>query len=367
MVSKVVGPVLGPVAKVVGGVAGTLAGGVAGGVMDAVTTWMVDAAKTIDQFVSHVALATTTPQLGAPWFGALFSWTTQLSLPLAALFAVAGIGAAGLLHNGHMLGQTVYGIVRAGWGTGVAVALVIVGVAAASGVTSEIAGQIPGQFFDSLRTGWGGSGFGGLVSSALAFIVAFIVVLSGVVLWLELVFRMVGLYVAVAMLPLVLAAAIYPPLSGLLARMLRFLVVMLVFPAIAEIVLLVGAAIVGGGASVSGGVASGPATLVAGALTFVLAALSPWAALKLIGLEGNVQGGGATTTSPAGAGGAAGGALVVLAGAQAAAQHTSARIDAGHGQAGRAPSGGLPSMPNGSNSEGAAAPQPEEAAAAAGG
>ena len=74
------------------------------------------------------------------------------------------------------------------------------------------------------------------------------------------------------MLPLVLAAAIYPPLSGMLARMLRFLVVLLVFPAIAELVLLVGAAVLGGAASLSGGVAAGPATLVAGAMIYILAA-----------------------------------------------------------------------------------------------
>ena len=339
------------------GVVGGALGAAANGAMDAVTSWMVDAAKAIDGFVAHVALATTTPELGAAWFGDLFRYVTSFAVLLAAVFAVAGIGAAGLMHNGRLLGQTVYGIVRAGWGTAVAVALVVLGVAAASGLTSDIAAHVPQSFFTSLSTGWGGSGFGGLVSSALAFVVALVTVLAGIALWLELLFRMAGLYVAVALLPVVLATAIYPPLSGMLARMLRFLVVLLVFPAIAELVLLVGAAVLGGAASLSGGVAAGPATLVAGALIYILAALSPWATLKLVGLEGGVSGGGIASLGAAAlAGGATGGAAVVLAGGQAVAQHASARMDAAHGGQGQAPaSSGFSSNSNSSGSGGTSA------------
>ena len=90
-----------------GGVAKAGVGGVisaaANGVMDQVTSWMVDAAKAIDGFVATVALATTTPQLGAAWFGDLFSYVTSFAVLLAAVFAVAGIGAAGLMHNGRLL------------------------------------------------------------------------------------------------------------------------------------------------------------------------------------------------------------------------------------------------------------------------
>ena len=202
-----------PTKSIVGGIVGAAASSV----MDQLTSWMVDAAKAVDQFVMHVALATTTPQLGAAWFGQLFTYMTELGVLLAAVFAVAGIGAAALLHNGRLLGQTLYGIVRAGWGTTVAVALVIVAVTAASSVTSAIAAHVPASFFTSLSSGWGGSAFGGLAAAALAFIVALFTVLAGVVLWLELIFRMAGLYVGVAVLPLVLAAAIYSPLNGMLA------------------------------------------------------------------------------------------------------------------------------------------------------
>jgi hypothetical protein len=364
IVGKVVDPILHAGGKVLGGVAGAAAAGV----MDQVTSWMTDAAKSIDGFVMHVALATTTPQLGAAWFGDLFGWLTGIALPFAALFAVAGIGAAGLLHNGRMLGQTVYGIVRAGWGTGVAVALVVIGVAAVSAVTSDIAAQVPAEFFQGLSTGWGASGFGGLAASALAFLVALVTVIAGIAVWLELLFRMAALYVAVATLPLVLAAAIYPPLAGLLARMLRFLVVMLIFPVIVETVLLIGAAVVGGGASLSGGIASAAATNMAGAMVFVMAALSPWATLKLVGLEGGMSSSGAGAGAAAAAGGAAGGAAVILAGAQNAAAATSARMDAAHGGQGQA-SGGMPSMPSmgagSGSSEGASEAPTSEAAAAA--
>ena len=363
-----------PTKSIVGGIVGAAASSV----MDQLTSWMVDAAKAVDQFVMHVALATTTPQLGAAWFGQLFAYMTELGVLLAAVFAVAGIGAAALLHNGRLLGQTLYGIVRAGWGTTVAVALVIVAVTAASSVTSAIAAHVPASFFTSLSSGWGGSAFGGLAAAALAFVVALFTVLAGVVLWLELIFRMAGLYVGVAVLPLVLAAAIYSPLNGMLAKVLRFLAVMLVFPAVAEIVLLVGAAMVGGGAAVVGGIASTAATIVAGAMIYILAAMSPWATLKLVGMEGHYNTTSVSGTSGAAVGaaggGAMGGALVVLAGATAMAQRTGSRMEAGHGEsygsrvgAGGVPLGAMRSNNGSGNKQGAEAPQTETAAAAAGG
>jgi hypothetical protein len=299
----------------IGGVAGAAAKGLAAGVMDQVASWMVQAAQTVDGDVMKAATATSTPELSAPWYQQEFGYLAFFGAALAAIVALLGLVSASVRGDPHALGEIFYGILRAGLVTAMVVSLTLLALKVTDGISGDIAQHMPAQFFSTLSSAWGAKGWGGLASSALAFVTALVEVVVAVLLWIELLFRDAAIYVAVLFFPFTLAMAIWPRLSHAHSKLLRVLGIFIVFKPAALIVMMTGANLLLGGVSFFGGVAPSVGTILAGLAILAMAAFAPWALMHLAGMEagsmgssGARRGGGRAT--PGGVDGtSAGGAL----------------------------------------------------------
>jgi hypothetical protein len=329
--------------------AGSAAQGLAGDVMDQVASWMVQAAQTVDGDVMKAATATSTPELSAPWFQQEFAYLAFFGAALAGIVALLGVFSASARGDPNALGEILYGILRAGLVTALVISMTLLALSVADGISGDVAQHMPSQFFGTLSSAWGTHGWGGLASSALAFVAALVEVVVAVLLWIELLFRDAAIYIAVLFFPFTLAVAIWPRLSDANAKLARVLAMFIIFKPVALIVMMTGANLLLGGVSFYAGVAPSAGTILAGLAVLAMAAFAPWAVMHLVGLDSGVmgassgrrRGGGAVGTfGGAAAGGAVGGELFrgpVAAGGGAAAAAAGAAGGAG---AARATGGG---------------------------
>ena len=264
------------------GVSG-LVGGVAGDVMDQVTNWVVNGAKSVLGFVEKAATATTTPELSSRWFSNEFSWIIVYASGIAAIVALAGLISASIRHDPRALGHILFGIGRAGLLTGLVVALTLLALAVVDGISGDIVRAMPSTFFTTLSGAWGSSGFGGLASSALAFLAALLEMGIALLLWVELIFRDAAIYLAVLFFPFTLA--IWPRLAGAQAKLIRILATFIVFKPVALFTMMTGANILLGGVSIAGGVAPSVGTILSGLVVLALAAFAPWTLMHLLSSE----------------------------------------------------------------------------------
>ena len=189
---------------------GELAGAAASGIMDEVTGWMVQAAQTISGWVVKEAGTITHPDLEASWYLRLFSGLAALGGALAGLVGLIALASAAVRKDPDALGEVIYGVARAGIGTSVVIALTIIALSAADWISNQFAQQMPADFYKTLAEQWGGSGWGGFGAAALAFLVAFVATIAGLLVWLELIVREAAIYIAVLFFPVGLAASIWP-------------------------------------------------------------------------------------------------------------------------------------------------------------
>ena len=347
------------------GDAASAAGSVAGGVMDQVASWMVGAAQTVDGDVMKAATATSTPELSAPWFQQEFGYLALFGAALAGIVALLGVFSASVRGDPHALGEIFYGILRAGLVTGMVISLTLLALNVADGISADVAQHMPSQFFGTLSAAWGTHGWGGLASSALAFVAALVEVAVAVLLWIELLFRDAAIYVAVLFFPFTLAVAIWPRLSDANAKLARILAMFIIFKPVALIVMMTGANLLLGGVSFYAGVAPSAGTILAGLAVLAMAAFAPWAVMHLVGLDSGVMG--SSSGRPQGAGGAAGTFGGSSGGGSVGGELYGGAIAFGGGAAAAAAGGGGALAAAGGRSGGAAASQGADGSGANGG
>src|SRR6202035_2334137 len=303
------------VPQIPGDVAG-LIGSAAGDVMDQVTAWMVQAAQTISGWVVKEAGVIAHPELTAGWYLHLFSGLAALGGALAGLVALIALGSAAIRKDPDALGEVIYGIARAGIGTSVVIALTIIALSAADAIANGFAAQMPADFYKTLASQWGGSGFGGLGAAALAILVAFVATIAGLLVWLELIVREAAIYIAVLFFPIGLAASIGPALRSWVRRLsMLLLMFVLLRPVVVIVLALAGSVTASGLFFGSGSIPHSVGTILAGVVIFALAAFAPWSLMFLLGTEIGVMhsragtAAGSRGSSGGSAGGRAGGGL----------------------------------------------------------
>ena len=270
----------------VGSIPGKLAGAAATGIMDQVTNWMVKAAQTISGWVVKEAGVITTPDLNASWYLRLFSGLAALGGALAGLVGLIALASAAIRKDPDALGEVIYGVARAGIGTSVVIALTIIALAAADGISNQFAQQMPADFYKTLADQWGGSGFGGFGAAALAFLVAFVATIAGLVVWIELIVREAAIYIAVLFFPVGLAASIWPALRSWVRRLSMLLLMFVLLRPVVVIVLALAGSVTASGLSFgNGSIPHSVGTILAGLVIFALAAFTPWALMFLLGTE----------------------------------------------------------------------------------
>jgi hypothetical protein len=273
-------------AGAVGGLVGEAAGAAAEGVLGMVASWMIGAATAITSFVAEQMRATTTPQLASAWYESQFAPMADLGAALGLLVALIALGSAAIRRSPDALAATLAGIGRAGLGTTLAVALTVIGLSVADQVSAAVLSSSPHAFWGTVAHAWGKSGFGGFGSSALATLIALIEVLAAVFVWLELIVRNAGIYVAVLFFPVTLAAGIWPALASWPRRLGRLLLMLVILKPVALIVLsLAGNAAAAGLSFGESGIPGSVGTILAATVIFALAAFAPWALMYLLAAD----------------------------------------------------------------------------------
>src|SRR3954451_10433581 len=146
-------------ADTVTGAPGSFAKSVAGGALDQATKWMTDAATWTTKQIGTGIQKTSTPELKASWYEQRFESMIALGLGLAALVAMMALASAAIRRDPEALGATVYGMLRAGLGTGLVLVLTVLAVGGAGEISNAIAGETMGKgaarFWNDVGDAWG--------------------------------------------------------------------------------------------------------------------------------------------------------------------------------------------------------------------
>ncbi|MGA2321561.1 MAG: hypothetical protein ABSG95_12605 [Solirubrobacteraceae bacterium] len=269
----------------VGGLVSEAASTVGNGILELLAKWMIGAATAITSFVAREMQHTSTPQLQSAWFQAQFAPMADLGAALGLLVALIGLASAAIRRSPEALAATLAGMARAGIGTGLVVALTVIGLSVADQISSAVVGSSPDAFWATVAHAWGSRGFGGFGSSALAMLIALIEVFAAIFVWLELIVRDAAIYVAVLFFPAALAAAIWPALGAWPGRLGRLLMLFVILKPVALIVLSFAGNAAAAGLSFSGGVSGSVGTILAATVIFALAAFAPWALMYLLAAD----------------------------------------------------------------------------------
>ncbi len=327
-----------------GTVAGQAVGALGNGILDTVATWVIGAATQVTKFVAQEMQQSTTPQLRSAWYEAQFQPMADLGAALGLLVALLALACAAVRRDPQALAASIAGIVRAGIGTGLVVALTVIGLEVADQVSGAVLAGSPQAFWASVAGAWGTSGFGGFASSGLATPIAAVELFAAVFVWLELIVRNAAIYIAVLFFPATLAAAIWPALGAWPGRLGRLLLLFVILKPVALIVLSLAGNAAAAGLSFGSGVSGSVGTILTATVIFGLAAFAPWALMFIIAAD--------TETAYLGAGmrTAAGSAVTDSNG-------PSVRSAGGLRDSGGSSSrGGFPSSPSGGGSSGGGFP-----------
>ncbi|HEX4365130.1 MAG TPA: hypothetical protein VHZ75_11320 [Solirubrobacteraceae bacterium] len=278
-----------PVAPAIGVPGQTVSVVQSGGAFDQATSWMTDAATWITSRIQKLIGETKTPELTSSWYRQRFGAMAALGLGLSALVAMIALGSAALRRDASALGATLIGMFRAGLGTGLVLALTVMALGVADGVTNVVAGDGSGhaaaKFWSDVAAAWGSPNYAGFGSSAIAFLFASVQVLAGLAVWIELLVREAGIYVAVLFMPAALAASIWPRLRAWQARLTTLLFVLIALKPVMIVVL----SLTGSAAGSGGNVQHDTGLLVAAVVILMLAALTPWALMALVSSGGDAR------------------------------------------------------------------------------
>ena len=361
-----------------GGALGGLVSSVGNSVLDGIASWIISAATTVTGFIAVQMNATTTPQLTSAWYTAQFAPMAALGGGLALLVTLVALTSAALRRNSEELARTLAGIVRAGFGTGVVIALTMIGLRVADAISTEILKSSPVSFWNELAKAWTQGQFAGFGSGMLAALIALLEVIGALAVWLELIVRNAAIYIAVLFFPVALAAGIWRPLAGWPARLARMLLLFIMLKPVALIVLSLAGNAAAAGISGTAGISTSIGTILAAVVIFGLAALAPWALMFLLAADaesawqGNALRGGVSGAASR-AGSASKGAGGGLAGLSARRSNSSGggggaeTGSGGSGRSGGSGGGGSPSTPRlGAAAAGASSASSPAGAVAAG-
>ncbi|MHB1536797.1 MAG: hypothetical protein ACYC1D_19750, partial [Acidimicrobiales bacterium] len=259
---------------------GALFGAAASAVFGAFSNWLMSGASWL---VSHVLNLIVKPGntpglLGIRLTGSWFASKEHLMVLMAGLVMMPLLLAATI---GAVLHQDLGRLART-WGVALpAAVLCAAGGVALTGlalrVSDALCQLVVSQSGTDVVDAFGRLGIAGAVSGnpeVVGAMVAVLLLLGGVLLWLELLMRAAAIYVAVFFLPLALSAMVWPPTARVAKRMIELLCALILSKFVVVATLALGAGAVGRGNGVN--------SVVTGGAILLLAAFAPFALLRLI-------------------------------------------------------------------------------------
>lgn len=360
--AEAVGGAAGGAVDAVIGAPAAAAGAIGSSILDQVTSWMTDAAQWVTSKIQGLITQTSTPELDAGWYQERWQGMVALGGGLAVLVAMIALGSAALRRDPDALGGIFIGMFRAGIGTGLVVPFVVIALSVADGISNWVAAQAAGEtaskFWGDVASAWGSADHGGLGSTAIAFLFALVQVIAGIAVWIEMLLRNAGIYVAVLFMAAALAASIWPRLRSWQDRLVSLLFVMIAMKPVIVVVL----SLAGSAAAAGGGADKDLGLVLAAVVILVLAAFTPWVLMMLVSIDteaswtaGSATGGakGRIASGAGRVGGRLGGAMTTAGGA--IASRRAGGLGGGSSRGGSAGGGGSRGAGGGGGSRGGGA------------
>ena len=252
-----------------------------GGAVDMITSWVADGAVwllgKVVNFIDH----STSPDLDAAWFAERYRFMLGLAaLVLLPILLVAAIRAVMNQDVSQLLRSFFVHLPLAILGTFVAVfltnTLLAITDAMSAAVAENVAGDVT-QIFESVGKGLAVTGTAAPGAPSFAIFVGGLFVMIGAFfVWLELLIRSAAVTVSVFLLPLFMAALVWPATSRWTRRLIETLIALILSKfVIVAVISLATAAL----ANPGGG---GFGAVMGGAALMLMAAFSPMALLKLM-------------------------------------------------------------------------------------
>jgi len=254
----------------------------ANGAVDAITSWVADAAQwTLGKVISFIDQSTT-PTLDATWFVERYRFMIGLAaLVVVPMLLIATIRAVMTQDIGQLIRSFFVYLPVAILGAFVAIhltqALLSITDSLSSAVARNVAGDVS-KVFDSV----GGTlsktaGVAGPAAPSFAlFFGALLLIVGAFFVWLELLVRSAAVTAAVFFLPMILAGLVWPSAMRWTKRLIEILIALILskFVIVAVISLATSALADPGG--------GGFGTVMGAAALMLMAAFSPFAVLKLV-------------------------------------------------------------------------------------
>lgn len=253
-------------------VASSLASQATGSVLNDVGAGLVQAADWLVGRVIDLIDSSTTPGMSEGWFSTELGLMVHVALLIVMPILMAATIGAVLRQDARRLGRV--------WGIGLPVAL-FAGVAGSqlAGWGLAITDSLCSVFLGNVTEKMAGELLVGATAGGpsappvfLAMIVDVLMIVGGLLIWLELIVRSAGVYVATFFMPLALIGYIWPATAGMARRAVEILVSLILskFVIVASVSL--------GLSALSGGGADAP---LSGLAVLMMAAFAPFALLRL--------------------------------------------------------------------------------------
>jgi hypothetical protein len=148
-----------------GGAAGTLARAAVGAAAAAATFdlaahWMIGAAEKITGAIVSMITNSTSLQLTAAWFQRSFAPMAALGAALALLVTLIALTSAGARRDPSALAGTLTGILRAGVGTGMLIALTTLALQICDAISADVIRSSHQAFWSQVGRAWSRAGSG---------------------------------------------------------------------------------------------------------------------------------------------------------------------------------------------------------------
>lgn len=244
--------------------------------LSSIAGWFQSAGSWFIDRVAAALTSTTEPPVTSAWFAARERVVLYASGPVALLALIAAALHA-LVHGAlGELGRTVLLRLPIAFVLGAASAGIVgISLSATDQLCAMLGAGSNGPVASMLAGIGVATAAAGPVPGAVALLVALLVIAGAVALWLELVVRAAAITVVTALLPLVLAASLWPPAVSWARRTAETLGALIVSKAVIVLVLSIAlAAITHAGSDAS--------TAVTGAALLLLATFMPYAVLRLV-------------------------------------------------------------------------------------
>jgi hypothetical protein len=256
--------------------------------VQAVTQWVVDTAIWLLNQLVNVIFSTSSPSLSADWFHAHYADMVAVAWVTSPIFLLLGILQALIGPDpgrmfGRMLGQLVLIAILSTGAVAFAAVLINVVDQLSDFVSRNSVGDLRTfltvTMASSLSTAASGPNpaAGATIPLFFLFLAGVLTVLGGILIWLELLARTLVIYAALLFFPVLLAAALWPRLSGMVQALAEVIVAVIVSKFIIVVIVAAGVAAL----TATGGSNAGPSLLI-GAGMLLIAAWAPWKLYRLM-------------------------------------------------------------------------------------